>query len=247
VYGVMYRWIAVGVLALVAMAVAFRMLNRRDAFIACAAWVQLYAIMAIADYFAPGGILHPKLQLMGYLPDRASLYTVVLLCAVLASIKVEHWQVVGFSALAVVFFLALYIDEGKLDRKEQQITEAVATLPQGSRVVGTFYPTEGTRIHEQHAIDRACVGHCFVVSNYEPSSGQFRIKASPGNRIVASAQPVARSFETGTYQVQPEDLPLVDIYPCGQSLVDICILKLQAGEFVGRAALQERFGHQSFK
>jgi len=29
-----------------------------------------------------------------------------------------------------------------------------------------------------HSVDRACIGHCFSYSNYEPSSGQFRVRAS---------------------------------------------------------------------
>ena len=35
-----------------------------------------------------------------------------------------------------------------------------------------------------HLLSRACLGHCFDYMNYEPSTGQFRIHALPGNRVV---------------------------------------------------------------
>jgi hypothetical protein len=235
-----FAWVAAAVLALAAITLALSLLRERlEGWQRAAVWIQLYAVMAVATFTAPGGIAHPKLGLMGYLPDRASLYTVVLMICLLAALRPAKWQLVGFGAAAIVFFSLLYLDTLKMSELETKIEQVVAPFKPGERVVATIFPEPGSRIHEQHVVDRACVEHCFLVSNYEPSSGQFRIKAEPGNRIVTTDSHISSGLQSGSYLVRPEDLPLKEIYACGPSLEQMCVQDLQVGQYSGLAAYQE--------
>ncbi|HWR14324.1 MAG TPA: hypothetical protein VN577_05825 [Terriglobales bacterium] len=240
VYDVPYAWLASGVMALSFAAIALALVRKKaQAWTESSVWILVYAVVAIAVFLAPGGIYHPKLQMMGYLPDRASLYSAVLLCCVLASLKLRKWQVAGFGALAAVFFGMLYIDGHELDRRETQLRALAATLQPRQRVIATMFQKPGSRIHEQHLMDRACVGHCFLVSNYEVASGQFRIKGDPWNRIVATERRVARAMEIGMYPVREEDLPLTQIYACGPGFQQFCTHELRAGEQNGQVVIDE--------
>ena len=79
-------------------------------------------------------------------------------------------------------------------------------------------------------MDRACIGHCFSYSNYEPSSGQFRVRALPGSRVVTDDADKSESMSSGDYVVQPNDLPLVSIYQCDSAdWTVLCADPLRAG------------------
>ena len=57
-----------------------------------------------------------------------------------------------------------------------------------------------------HIVDRACIGHCFSYANYEPSSGQFRIRVRPGSPVVSASDDDTEDMQAGEYEVQDEDL-----------------------------------------
>jgi hypothetical protein len=81
-----------------------------------------------------------------------------------------------------------------------------------------------------HSVERACVGHCFSYSNYEPSSGQFRVRVEPGSPVVTDSVERSETMSSGDYIVQPEDLPLISIYQCNDSdLMQLCAAPLSAG------------------
>ena len=84
-------------------------------------------------------------------------------------------------------------------------------------------------------MDRACIGHCFSYANYEPSSGQFRIRARPGSPVAAASDDDSEDMQAGEYEVQEEDLPMMEIYQCDEKdLTKLCIRSLTAGEKNGR-------------
>ncbi|MFZ3210388.1 MAG: hypothetical protein WA188_02650 [Terriglobales bacterium] len=235
-----YLWVALAVVLLAAATIALGVLrDRREALQRGAAWVQLYVVVALAVGLAPGGIFHPKLGMMGYLPDRVSIYAAVLACCLLALARPTKWQAAAFSAVAIVFFSLLYADTAALDQLETRMEQVVAPMRPGQRVLATIFSRRGARVHDQHMIDRACIGHCFYVANYEPSSGQFRVKAEPGSPVVMSDQENCRLMQNGLYQVRAQDLPLLEIYGCGASLRDICVHELQAGDLNGEAAFAQ--------
>ena len=114
-----YLWVALAVVLLAAATIALGVLrDRREALQRGAAWVQLYVVVALAVGLAPGGIFHPKLGMMGYLPDRVSIYAAVLACCLLALARPTKWQAAAFSAVAIVFFSLLYADTAALDQRK---------------------------------------------------------------------------------------------------------------------------------
>jgi len=235
-----YLWVALAIVLLAAATIALAGLRgRREALQRGVAWMQLYAVVALAVGFAPGGIVHAKFGMMGYLPDRVSIYAAALACCLLALAWPAKWQAAAFSVVAVAFFSLLYTDAAALDQLETRMEQVVAPMRPGRRVVATIFSRRGARVHDQHMIDRACIGHCFYVANYEPSSGQFRIKAEPGSPVVMSDQDDCGRMQNGVYQVRAQDLPLLEIYGCGASLRDICVHELQAGDLNGEAAFAQ--------
>jgi len=143
------------------------------------------------------------------------------------------WHVIGFAAAAIFFFFFLYQDTSKLNRMELQAERLERTLPHGQRVIAVIPPFAGSEIYIHHMIDRACIGHCFSFGNYEPSSGQFRLRAAPGNPIATSDYKTSNEMDAGRYVVRPEDLPISEIYLCSPGGDDICMRALRAGEEAG--------------
>lgn len=237
IYAYHYCWISVAVLTIGAIAVSLGLLRGgREALSRTVLWIQIFVIMAIAVAYAPGGVFHPKLGLMGFLPDRASLYSVVLMCCLIAAARPTKWHAAAFSIVALAFFTLLYRDTLKMEQVETNLEKVVATFKPGERVVATIFPMNGSRIHVQHNVDRACIGHCFYIANYEPSSGQFRIKVDPGSPLVTSSQEASIEMQEGRYIVKEQDLPLKEIYQCGPEFSQICVHDLAAGEYNGAAA-----------
>jgi hypothetical protein len=151
----------------------------------------------------------------------------------LGTIKSKKWHVIGYTLIATLFFTFLYIDTGILNRIDEQVDRSVASLPSGHRVVGEIDFGENSRVGTEHILDRACVGRCFSYENYEPSSGAFRVRASPGNSFVE----VSLSDESGP--ALTEDLvkalnpPVFEISQCDANPVNICVRGLSAEEVKG--------------
>jgi hypothetical protein len=113
---------------------------------------------------------------------------------------------------------------------ERQVVRLVSNLAPNQRVMATILPPADSRVTIQHIVDRACITRCFSYGNYEPSTGLFRVRARPGNPYVLSDYDLAVDMEEGNYTVQPEDLPIYQIYQCGVRGADLCIRSLEAGE-----------------
>ncbi len=104
--------------------------------------------------------------------------------------KPRKWQLAGFAFLALAFFIFLRDDAVYLNQTEANAEALLSRLPYGTRVIPTLSSPPDSRIEfVGHLADRACIGHCFSFLNYEPASGQFRVRAKPGNRIAASPYP----------------------------------------------------------
>ena len=86
------------------------------------------------------------------------------------------------------------------------------------------------RLSGYHLLSRACVGHCFDFANYEPSTGQFRIHASPGNPVVMATYFEVGSIAVGNYEIKPDYLPLYGLIRCGPDPGDLFMRPLVAGE-----------------
>jgi hypothetical protein len=112
----------------------------------------------------------------------------------------------------------------------------VGDLPARTRVIVTARAPVDSRIaFIGHAIERACIGHCFSYANYEPASGEFRVRVRKGSPVATSSTDDAEDMAAGEYEVDDTDLPLKQIYQCDASdLTKLCIRDLAAGEVNGR-------------
>lgn len=204
--------------------------------------LELWAILLFTAAMIPEVIWLPQYpMLVGLVVSRLTSITAVLGLCVLASVRPRMWHLAGLAACAAVFFYFIYQDTGVLNRMEQQAEDLMHDLPYGRRVVETISSEPDWRIwFINHIVDRACIGHCFAYANYEPSSGQFRVRVRPGSPIVAPTPDVSEALEQGLYIVQPQDLPMTEIYQCDeQDLSKLCRRELTAGEKNGR------LGHQA--
>jgi hypothetical protein len=194
--------------------------------------LQLYVLVEVAVILLPSTISLARYSVpVSLLVERLSLVSAVLAFAFLGCIRPRKWHPVGFGACAILFFSFLYQDTMNLNRTEGRVEQLVSTLPYGQRVMETILLPPGSEIYFiEHIVDRACVGRCFSYGNYEPSSGQFRVRAQPGNEIVNASPVDVAAMAEGTYIVKPEDLPAYQIYQCSSDSSGLCISGLQVGE-----------------
>lgn len=194
--------------------------------------VELYLVALTAAAFVPENI-HSDLFAgwIGLLVSRLTTITAIFGFCVLGLIPLRKWQVAGFALCAVVFFVFNYQDTAKVSRIESNAQSLIVKLPPGTRVVPVVSAPDDWRVQFiAHSVDRACVAHCFSYSNYEPSSGQFRIRVRPGSWVVADSVEKSEAMSSGDYIVKTEDLPLVSIYQCVDSdWTQLCASPLWAG------------------
>jgi hypothetical protein len=192
---------------------------------------QFYVILIFAAGLLPEGMRFPSQPVaLAILTERLSSVTAVVLCSLLSVMIPRRWHVIGFTAIAAVFFLFLYQDTAKMDRMEAQLEKLMRTIPPNQRVLGTIQPFPGSRILIQHMLDRACIGYCFSYGNYEAASQQFYVRASEGNPYLMTYFGDTSDMEDGSYEVKPEDLPAWQVYQCSESGEDLCITPLRAGQ-----------------
>jgi hypothetical protein len=80
-----------------------------------------------------------------------------------------------------------------------------------------------------HAIDRACIGHCFSYANYEPSTAQFRVRCTPANSLVCCQPGVVFQLQAEGHVVTSAEAPLYEIgLPPGDAAARI--RRLDAGD-----------------
>jgi hypothetical protein len=198
---------------------------------------ELYLIALVAVALLPEN-LRPSITggWIGLLASRLTAITAIFGLCVMGCLKSRKWHLVGFGACAIVFFSFLYQDTLVLNRMESAAERLVARLPFGTRVIGTVWAPPDSRVSFiGHLVDRACIGHCFSYANYEPSSGQFRIRVQSGSPVVSASDDDTEDMQAGEYEVQDEDLPLMEIFQCDEKdLTKLCIRDLASGEKNGR-------------
>jgi hypothetical protein len=200
--------------------------------------LELHWFVVFAIYVLPDVLRVPLYSgWVGALALRLTTVAAVMGLCVLALIRPRKWHTTGFALIAIAFFAFLYQDTAKLNRMEAQIESLVATLPKGERVTATIWAPPDSRLpYIVHMMDRACVGKCFSFQNYEPASGQFRVRvAEGGSPIATDDSDLSQQMEGGEYVVQPGDLPMAEIYQCDENdLTRLCLRQLAAGEANGR-------------
>ena len=173
---------------------------------------QFCLLTAAGIFILPTWIWLPRYDhALVFVAERMSLAAAVCLCAALAATPVAAWQRYAAAAVAAIFFLFLYGDEGKLNAMEDSIAEAVSQLPPGQRVLCTVHTPQLRTNPVDHMIDRVCLGRCYSYANYEPSSAAFRIRVTGPSSLVAPTDMDSSRMQNGGYAVKPRDLPLYRI------------------------------------
>jgi len=203
--------------------------------------LELYLVTFCATVLLPEN-LRPSIYggWIGLLSSRLTTISAILGLCFLGCLKPRRWHLAGFGVCAIIFFAFLYQDTGWLNRLEANAEKLVADLPVGTRVVVTIDAPPDSRItFIGHSVERACIGHCFSYANYEPASGEFRVRVREGSPVVTSSTDAAEDMASGEYEVDDSDLPLKQIYQCdGRDLTKLCIRDLVAGEMNGRMGVQ---------
>ncbi len=195
--------------------------------------LELWAVLLFSAAMIPEVIFLPQYTApVALFVSRGTMLSAVLLLCLLGCLRPARWQLAGFSVTAAVLFVFLYQDTGRLNRLEASAQQMLNALPNGSRIITTIGPPPNSRIwFIYHILDRACIGHCFTYSDYEPSAGQFWIRARPGSTTATSSAEDAANMEFGRYRVKASDLPLKQIYQCRiEDIGQLCIRDLHAGE-----------------
>lgn len=243
-YGDRYEflgWAAliVGIVCFVLDAVARR--NETGHWKRLAVPLELYLILFCAASFAPENLrFSAAAAWIGMLVSRLTTISAIVGLSVLGCMRPRKWHCMGFAAIAVIFLVFLYQDTGKLNRTETNAEALLSAVPSGTRIIPTIFAEPDSRIaFIAHLADRACVGRCFVYSNYEPSSRQFRVRVGKsGSYIVSNSPDDANDMQGGGYEIQQTDLPLKQLYQCDQrDWTKLCIRDLTEGESTGKFAL----------
>jgi hypothetical protein len=195
---------------------------------------ELYALISLGALLLPTGIDTRIFHRMGFLSigfltERLTSVSAILLCCLLGAMKPRKWHLISFAMIAALFFFVLYNDTATINRMEAQLDRKVGEIPPGKRVVATIVTLPG-RVFTHHIVDRACIGRCFSYNNFEPSTGQFRVRANPGNPFVLADMQSAGAAQVGDYVVRSRDLPLFDIYQCDSSITALCVREAAAGD-----------------
>jgi hypothetical protein len=198
--------------------------------------MQLYTLACFAAFILPNREFYfPELfrNPLGFIAERFSLLAAVLGCAVVARYHPRPWQRALLLLLAGVFFAVVYQDEHALAQLEARVNQLVSQLPPRQRVSAMLHYPGIEDGFTEDLLDRACVGRCYSYGNYEAPTLQFRIRAQPTNSFILANLDDSNRIAKGTYRVQPRDLPLHQIYPCGPEITDLCIRDLKPGELNG--------------
>jgi hypothetical protein len=234
-----YRFVAYALLAIFILWLASEFLRRREKpifpvsfFLSVELYLVTFCVTSLLPQNVRGG---PYSAWIGLLVSRLTIISFILILCILSALKASRPAAIATLACSLFFFALLYRDTATLNRLESRAESLTAALPFGTRVIPTLNSPADSRIQfVHHIVDRACIGHCFTYSNYEPSSGQFRVRVSPGSPIIAYRAADAQEMESGNYIVRASDPPLVDIYQCDPiDFTVLCARTLTPGERTG--------------
>lgn len=171
---------------------------------------QALFLAIFACLVMPNGVRFPGHEApFTFVSLRISLAVVLAALALLASRPLAaRPAIAGGVAVAGVYFALLFQDHRAFRRLDGELARAVAALPPGTRAA-LVHRADGYLLDPlAHALDRACLGHCFSYFNYEPASHHFRIRAKAGNRVVEPDRRRIQAFEIGELPLRDADLPL---------------------------------------
>lgn len=173
---------------------------------------------------------------IGLLVSRLTAICAIFGLIVLGRAQLRQWTIAGFITIGTAYFVFLGIDAHALANLEASAERILATVPAETRIIPTLRANPDWRVEfVSHVADRACIRHCFVYSNYEPSSGQFRVRVSKGATfIVTDSADDADDMQGGSYEIERKDLPVKQLYQCDRAdWTKLCLHDLKEGETTG--------------
>jgi hypothetical protein len=199
-------------------------------------FLELYAVAFGVISLLPENVRpSPNAGWIGLMVSRLTLLSAIFAFCWLATLRPRVWHGVILAGCSALFFGVVYRDTAMFDRMENNAEQITQNLPPGTRVLATIFEPPNYRVLTLHVVDRACVGHCFLYSNYEPATRQFRLRVQEQSPAAVATTEDSQDMQAGNYDVQEEDLPLKQIYQCdANDLTKLCIRDLQAGEKNGR-------------
>ena len=192
--------------------------------------VHVWVLNIAALVLIPSSIQFPQYQFgLLFISERISLFIAILFCAVIGGGSYGRAMTRLSSLLAIVFFTFVFIDVRAVNAVDAEITSLVSGLPPGQRVVASLQDSTGLN-SLAHVLDWACIGRCFDYANYEPGTGQFRIRVLRRNLVVAPTIAIAQEIEYGRHIVAPDEAPLYSICPGPDPEHRLRLQKLKAGD-----------------
>jgi len=193
---------------------------------------QLCILGTAAVLVFPDWLMTPVYKhALAFISGRMSLPLAICMFALAGMAPVRASQTVAIAAVTVLFFVLLYRDESALNAFEDTMQTVVSQLPPGQRVIGGIDDPLDRVDALPHIIDRVCMGRCYSYANYEPSTGQFRVRVAGDSPIVISRYDDSWRLQNGLYVVQPKDLPLYQVVLEGSG--HMFIRSLPAGSACG--------------
>jgi hypothetical protein len=174
---------------------------------------------------------------IGLLVSRLTASCAILGLMVLAKAQLRQGTIAGFIAIATAYFVFLALDTRALSQLEASAERVLGTAPAETRIIPTLRADPDWRVEfVSHVADRACIRHCFVYSNYEPSSKQFRVRVSKGATfIVTDSAEDADDMEGGSYEIEKKDPPVKQLYQCDVAdWTKLCLYDMKEGDNTGQ-------------
>jgi hypothetical protein len=238
-YSARYRFVAYALLAIFIFWLASEYLHRRQAPLLSSPFflsLELYALALCVISLLPQTLRDRRSSVwIGLLVSRLTIIAAIFGLCILSSLRLSKPAAVATLACSIFFFSLLYRDTATLNRLEANAESLTAQLPFGTLVIPTLASCPDSRIQfVHHIVDRACIGHCFTYSNYEPPSAQFHVRVNPGSPLITNRAADAQEMEAGNYIVRASDPPFVDIYQCSPTdFTILCARPLRPGDQTG--------------
>jgi hypothetical protein len=186
------------------------------------------AIAAVPTNFDAQSLQHIGFGAIAFIRERLTTFATIFICCVLGAMRPRKYQVLGFGAIAAIFFFFLYQDTSAVNRLEQRLDRVVSEMPAGQRVITTILALPRTNVTTSNILNRACIGHCYSYDDYEPVTRQFRTRAESGNYFVLTDKQAV----PGGYVLRPRDVPLFQIQECEPNTTALCVRPAAAGETI---------------
>jgi hypothetical protein len=194
--------------------------------------VHLWSLNIAGFVLLPIAIQFPNYQAgLLLIPERISLFVAILFCAVVGGCRYGRGLTRLSALVAAAFFSFAYMDERAMNMVQAQVAALLAGLPPGQRVVVALQDPGSGRLNGLvHIGSGACLGHCFDYANYEPATGQFRIRVTGPNPFVVSTTNLVNEMESGQHIVTRAEAPLFSICPSTNPSQQFMLRKLEAGD-----------------